>query len=96
MTQQCVSYLNDMLNHHMRIIFFTVGTDYLINGGGFEFQPSSNPTFCFNGVMIEEDALLEETEMFFLFLSSSDPDITLDTSFSQLTILILDSDSKLT
>ena len=76
-------------------MYISVNDDYFISSEGeFEFDPSTNPVACFNGLTIEQDAILEENETFALFLSSSDPSVFPDPIFSQLTIQIIDSNSK--
>lgn len=63
--------------------------------GELEFQPSSDPLACSGGVSIVSDSLLENSETFILSLESMDPSVTLSSTNSEITIEVLDSNSKL-
>ena len=72
-----------------------VGEDYIVTNGELEFQPSSDPVACSSGVSIVSDTLLENSETFILSLESMDPSVTLSSTNSEITIEVLDSNSKL-
>ena len=74
---------------------YTVSNDYSITTGELEFQASNDPMVCVDAATIEQDSVLESTEIFFLLLGTSDESVTIHPNLSQITVEINDINSKL-
>ena len=73
---------------------FQVGDDYMITTSELIFQPSTDPVVCVMSVVLVEDSVLENTEMFSVLLRSSDENVVIDDAFSQITVEINDINGK--
>ena len=74
---------------------FSGGSDYSFTNGELIFEVSTEPMACTNGLLLLQDNILEHVENLFLSLESSDEDVRINPTFSQLTIEIEDANCML-